>query len=503
MLWRMAVCAILFCFFWAVSPAQALEKKLTMVFASQMGDIQNLDQKGGLAELATLLQTLRKTDDEVLFFHGGGAFGDFTLSAFDYGAHMVGLLNLVDPAVYAVAKNDFPHHKDTLSVRTRDAIFPFVSSNLVVANTMNPVNGVKSSAIVHAHSIPVGFFSLITSDAENTHISSALELLDQEVVFSEELTHLKLSGSALNVVVTDSSLAQISPSLEHGPDILFLTAEGATRISRHGETLVLHQREESSAFVVTAVFSDADGALKLLRTEAKIIDLATLQQNASMADSMSNYVEILEILLNTPVGHTGVQLETLEDVLNTRENAFASMVAEAMREYYGADIGVINSGFIRGNAVYPADTQLTRRDLHREFPLHGACEFVATSGRAIELMLENAVSEIEEPQKTGRFLHVSGLSFVFDPGAEKGARVSSIKINGEPLDKRKEYTLTISSHLGEGRNGFYMLKTSKRRYTEKPAQAVSEIVRNYIDRNSPVAPSLSGRITESRSNPKP
>ena len=497
---RAGLFVLLFCFWGTcfLPSAYAQEKKLVMVFSSQMGDIQSLDQKGGLAELATLLENLRKDGSEVLFFHGGGAFGGFTLSAFDHGAHMVGLLNLLDPAAYALARNDFPRSKDTLSVRTHDAIFPFVSSNLVDSTTMGPVRGIKNNTIVHANTIPVGFFSLISTGLMNTHMAASLELLEQESVFFDEIWQLKRNGAILTVAASDFAYDEVSLFLDDGPNILFLTDEEATRIARHGETLVLHQRGESTAFVVTAIFADThdDGNMKLRSLDAEIVDLATLPQNDFMASAMSDYAEVLDILLNSPVGHTEVLLETLETLLNSQENAFANLVADAMREYYGADIGVIHAGFIRGNAVYPADVQITRRDLQREFPVQDASEYVAMSGRAVELMLENALSEIEEPQKTGKFLHVSGLAFEFDPTAEKGSRVRKITVNGEPLDKRREYTLTISSYLGAGRNGFYMLKTSKRRYTEKPPQAVSEIVRNYIDRNSPIAPKVSGRIVQ-------
>ena len=54
----------------------------------------------------------------------------------------------------------------------------------------------------------------------------------------------------------------------------------------------------------------------------------------------------------------------------------------------------------------------------------------------------------------GLFLHVSGMTYTFDPKAEPGKRVQEAKIGEEgeeeQLDKKKKYTVACRSRLAFG-----------------------------------------------------
>ena len=88
--------------------------------------------------------------------------------------------------------------------------------------------------------------------------------------------------------------------------------------------------------------------------------------------------------------------------------------------------------------------------------------------------LEFGVSKL--PAVSAGFPQVSGMSFRVDPDMESGVvtddkgqfvsvegeyRVSDVRIGGEPLDPEAEYTLTGSSFLLGGGDGYTMLKEAE------------------------------------------
>ncbi len=74
----------------------------------------------------------------------------------------------------------------------------------------------------------------------------------------------------------------------------------------------------------------------------------------------------------------------------------------------------MNGGGIRGNQVVPAGA-LTRRDVNALLPFLNVLVMLEVPGRVLLEVLERSVGVY--PRESGGFLQVSGLSFVFDPGA--------------------------------------------------------------------------------------
>ena len=54
--------------------------------------------------------------------------------------------------------------------------------------------------------------------------------------------------------------------------------------------------------------------------------------------------------------------------MRSQEAAIGNLIADAMREAVGADIGITNGGGIRADREYPAGTKLTRGDILAELP---------------------------------------------------------------------------------------------------------------------------------------
>ena len=80
------------------------------------------------------------------------------------------------------------------------------------------------------------------------------------------------------------------------------------------------------------------------------------------------------------------------------------------------------------------------------------------TGAQIKAGLENGVDSYPEPK--GAFPHVSGLTFAIDTAQEKGNRVHSMKINGQPVDMNKQYLVATNDFLAAGGDEYTSFKDS-------------------------------------------
>ena len=168
-----------------------------------------------------------------------------------------------------------------------------------------------------------------------------------------------------------------------------------------------------------------------------------------------------EVKGNTSVLLTTNNPDTGERAVRRSETHLGDFCADAFRDQSGADIAFMNGGGIRAD-IEVGD--ITYNDLLNVFPFSNTMCVAEVKGSQIRDALEMACRNY--PEESGAFLHVSGMSYTINAsvpssvklddkgnftGVEGDYRVTDIKVNGEPIDLEKTYTLASHS---------YMLKSS-------------------------------------------
>lgn len=166
--------------------------------------------------------------------------------------------------------------------------------------------------------------------------------------------------------------------------------------------------------------------------------------------------------LKTVIGHTEVELTTLDPDTRERrvrsgETNLGDLCADAVRIRTGADIGLMNGGGIRADI---AKGDITYDDALSVFPYGNMICVARVTGQQILDCLEMGVKNY--PEESGGFQQVSGITFTVDTGIESSVttdtqrnftgvtgeyRVRDVKVNGEPLDPEKTYTLASHNYL--------------------------------------------------------
>lgn len=159
-----------------------------------------------------------------------------------------------------------------------------------------------------------------------------------------------------------------------------------------------------------------------------------------------------------------------------------------MRERTGADIAFMNGGGIRDSI----DTgEVTMHDVVNAFPFINLVEAQKMTGDVIAQALEESVSLY--PESNGGFLHVSGMSFTYDPNAEPYNRVQDVMIGDEPLDAEAEYVVGTNDFLAAGGDGYSMF--SDQEVVLSTGELLSEILIDYFQSGATI-PSVEDRITQ-------
>lgn len=181
----------------------------------------------------------------------------------------------------------------------------------------------------------------------------------------------------------------------------------------------------------------------------------------------------MEEKLSEKIGHSDFDLcdsdpETGQRIVRKGETNLADLHADALRNLYSTDIGIMNGGGVR-KSIKQGD--ITYGDALSVFPFANVIFTAKVTGQQILDTLEYGLSLY--PDENGAFVSsVSGMEYSIDPNIESSVqvddfgrfvkvsgeyRVKDVKIGGQPLDPEKIYTICSNDYiLEDGGDGFIM-----------------------------------------------
>jgi 2',3'-cyclic-nucleotide 2'-phosphodiesterase (5'-nucleotidase family) len=212
---------------------------------------------------------------------------------------------------------------------------------------------------------------------------------------------------------------------------------------------------------------------------------------------VEQYQATLDKELGQPIGTTEVALDTRRASVRSQETNFGNLVADVIRAATGADVAITNGGGIRGDKLYEAGTELTRKDILGELPFGNTTVLLELKGSDIEAALENGFSQVEE--RTGRFPQVSGMTVTYDPTAPAGERVEEVQIGGQPLDPEATYKLATNDFMADGGDGYAMFVAAPRLIDAAAGNLMASQVIEHVESAGSIAPAVEDRIREAAS----
>ncbi len=474
-------------------PAVAqLEKDLVILYTNDVHC--SVDDAIGYAGLAAFKKEL-EADNHVVLADVGDSVQGAAIGTLSKGTYIIDIMNKVGYDVMTVGNHEFDYGMDQFFSLVEQADFPVVCANFMKLDTENGTAMLDAYAMMEFDGVKVAFVGVATP---HTLTSSTPTYFQDDqgnflYGFGKDETGETVYGLVQQAVdAARAEGAQYVIALTHlGIDAAYSPWTSSDLIANtSGIDVVLDGHSHST--LECARVKNKEGEWVLLSqtgTKLNAIGMLLIEQNGSISTGLVQeysgkdaqteaFIKGIqsqhEALLNQVVAHSDVELYTTEPGTDTRiirnaETNLGDFCADAYRIMAGADISFVNGGGIRERI---AAGDITYGDIINVHPFGNALCMVEATGQEILDALELSVQFT--PAENGAFLHVSGLTFTFDPSVpssvlvddngmfvsvEGARRVQNVLVGGEPIDPEKIYT--VASHdymLKNGGDGYTMFQ---------------------------------------------
>ena len=480
----------------AALPAQAEVANVTIVHFNDLDRMGERDGRGGVARLASVIESERQKGGQVIVTFGGDTISPSLLSGMDEGAHMIDLLNQIGVTAMAIGNHEFDFGPEIAEQRIAEANFPMLG-----ANHANPVgemlDGAMESIMVEAGPYQIGIFGLTTVSTAEKSSPGEYKFLPAVDVAAEQAESLRAAGADIVVALAHTDLGEDQALRQQGAvDLLLSGDDHIQEVSYNGKMLYAESGEQADWVTVIDLSMeevvDGDDKEFVWSPEYRVIDTMNVEPHADIAAAVSGYEGVLSKELDVELGTTETALDSRRETIRAKEAAIANLIADAVRDATGADIGMMNGGGIRANREYAPGTVLTRRDIQAELPFGNKTVVLEVTGQDVIDALENGFSQVEKG--AGRFPHVSGIELVYDLSQPAGSRVVEVTRDGAALDPNATFSLAVNDYVAGGGDGYDMFASKRRIVDENAAVLMTVQMFEYISSRGSVSPRVEGRM---------
>ena len=177
------------------------------------------------------------------------------------------------------------------------------------------------------------------------------------------------------------------------------------------------------------------------------------------------------------------------------ESSLGDLVADALREgvekqmHKPMDIGIVNAGGLRADLIPAEDGTVTYKDIFAVLPFGNTIGYKELPGTSIKKMLEEQWKTNLTTQNSRPMLKLGlskNVSYTYDPAKPLGERITSVTINGQPLDPAKTYTVASLSFMLNGGDNFSAFTDVEKSNTTPKLDR--DLLVDYIKDNEGVTP---------------
>jgi 2',3'-cyclic-nucleotide 2'-phosphodiesterase (5'-nucleotidase family) len=447
---------------------------------------------GGLARVATLKQQLAEAGRTPLLVIAGDFLSGSVASSIFKGEQMVAALNAAGLDLATLGNHEFDFGVDVLMQRMKESRFQWVISN-VVDMAGQPLAGTVPYIVRTFGSIKVGFIGLMLTSEQisSEQLGGVVKLNDPFDAAAKYIPILKQQNVDVIVALTHLSIAEDRRLVERFPEIDLIVGghEHYPIVVTANRTLI--SKAGTDARFVARI--DIDKRNNLTERYFELIPVtATIADDPATADIVLAYERRLGTELDMVVGTSRMDLDAEELRLRASETNLGDLFADAIRASANADVGLVNSGGIRGDRIYPAGP-ITRRTIIAMHPFGNTIAKIETTGRVLLDALTYGVSRL--PATAGLFPQVSGLTMTVDLRVPVAERVKNVMVGGRPLEPSRTYTLALPGYLLTGGDGYTMFTGSKILIGPESGALLATAVEHFLTSMQTLEPKTSKRIT--------
>ncbi|WP_377888978.1 bifunctional metallophosphatase/5'-nucleotidase [Alkalihalobacillus sp. R86527] len=416
----------------------------------------------------------------------GGDFADFKSIELQ-GTKGIAAVKMLESAGYSaitIGNNELFNGIGTLEHMATNSSLPFISCNLTKMNG-DPISGVKSSVILHHNGLRV-FITGASPDLQEFNELMGFAITDYKRAIEEEIN--KFRGDfdlciVLNHVGTEADL-----ELAEEIDAIDLI------LSAHDHVLYDEAKVVNGTILNSAGnYGEHIGIVELEISHSSVELLASSTISTSKAQNDEEVLQILKTSKEEAVTQLSSPLYEVDkplwhDVLE--ENPLSNLIADGLRDRFSSEIGLINSGIANAGIIQ----YVSEKKLIEICPSPLNPTYFEIQGKFLKEALQHSLdssvcmADGRGPGFRGKYvgrLHVSGVEIEHD-----GRKLELIKVNNEPIDEERWYSVASSDYLLRGSG--YPALANNRNYTYQPDE-IKDVIREYASKKTFVTQSYEPR----------
>ena len=431
----------------------------------------DMEHIGGIAQLATLIDEVRASEENVFLFDAGDIFTG-VLAKLTQGEVSFELMNTMGYDAMTIGNHEFEYGWEALARQKHRASFPVLGANLFYQGT--DIHFAQPYSIIERNGIRIGVIGILGQDAAtalNPPNIAGLEVRDPKLIVPEYVKLLRPDVDLVVLLTHQGKTAPMQTDDEAYPEIrrnIDADIELAGVIDGIDVLLGGHADAGTEEPVVqprtgTLIMQTWGQGFHLgylqLRVDLEKDDVLAYEGRLTPVDSdrLKPHARVAEKLAAYRSRHSNIYAVVghASDRLSRRyneESDLGNLFADIRRAEDGAQIGVSLSGAIRRDI--PAGP-VTVAMLLDAYPFIDDIVTVRLTGANIIQALEHSLS-LERG-----IMQVSGMVVRYDPARPAGARVLEVRVGGEKLREDAMYTVAAGSFLLNGGDNYTVFLDSE------------------------------------------
>jgi 2',3'-cyclic-nucleotide 2'-phosphodiesterase (5'-nucleotidase family) len=466
-------------------------------------------KRGGLANLKTMIDTLKKKNPEnTIVYDGGDFFHGHAIASMTEGEALIPIFNAMEYDLMLPGNWEVVYKKKKM-------LFDMGHSNAakICANMWHKTEDENNGELVYQpYWIKylagvkigiIGYTDHLIPKRQSPAYSVGLRFEHPEKNLAKYVKLLReVEGCAVVIVATHIGLAQ-QVGLANNP-----VAEGVDLIigaDTHERVRVPIQAKYTKV-VECGAFGSFLGKIDLKMENGKLekidyqlldVDPAKYKPNSKVQKLIDNAYLPFKEDLNKVIGSTTTPLVRYFVLETPMDN----LITDALMWKFKTNI-VLSNGF-RFCQPLAVDPKKGKADITNEFlwnmlPVDSEIKTGTVSGKQLwewlEKELQNAFAKNPQNRFGGWFVRYKGIESNFTIGNEDGKRLNWVKVNGKPLVLDQEYSVLACEREGDPDDTLCRIEKVKNPKKINNT-TLHDVITEYLASNSPVSPKIEGRST--------
>jgi 2',3'-cyclic-nucleotide 2'-phosphodiesterase (5'-nucleotidase family) len=455
---------------------------------------------GGIAEMTTLINSIRETEPNTFLFDSGDIFTG-ALAKLTEGRLAFELMITMGYDAMAIGNHEFEYGHEIFAWQKNRAPFPVLGANFFYKDTDHPY--AQAHAVIERNGLRIGVIGIMGQDAVSAIIPSFIAPLDVTVpaeAVQRSVDELRDDVDLIVLLTHQGKTAPMQTDAESDPrlqrdidadislagavtgvDVLFAghADAGTPEPVVHPDTgtIIMQTYGQATHLGYLQLTLDPD-TREIVTHDGRLIPVNPALHEpdpaivAKLAEYREAYPEIREV-----IGQTAARMNRRY----IEESDIGNLFADAFLAIAGTDIAFIHGGSLRKDLP---GGEIRVVDLLDSYPFVDDVMVKEMSGAQIRRALEQSFT-LERG-----LLQVAGLKITYDLSQPEGQRLVSVEYDGAPLENAERLTVAAPGFLAEGGDLYTMFAEAN---SIRSAGKVTDVVTDYLSRQAVVEVPPGGR----------